>query len=300
MDEKELKDQQDPTDKKETKKKKVEEKKEEVVEETQQRDFSKLPPWFRYALLKAEVRKISLEKDEAGYKSQYFYVALQDMQKVFTELELAFLLTSRYTEETRLMNPGIEGAGVSVPIIKNFVRRDLYDILTGNFITHTEIDITNLKQITDPYELRNEILRIAEPKDAWKTLYLDFMEPQNLGAISTYFQRYTYNQLYDFQETKEDKIEKKGKLEGKVVVEDGEKKEKKEKKEVKKDDSPKEKRLQDDAAELRSKIKKEFVRDDIVKELNGRKLGTMTLVEAKEFYKDLEKNYTKKEIEGEI
>lgn len=295
MDEKELKNQQDPTDKKETKKKKVEEVTE--VTEAKEPNYKLMPPWLRFALLKAEIRGISLEKEEAGYKSQYFYVSLQDMQKVFTTLELKYFLTSVYTEETKLMNPGIEGAGVSVPVIKNFVRRDLIDVLTGNRITYTEIDITNLKQITDPYELKNEILRIAEPKDAWKTLYLDFMEPQNLGAISTYFQRYTYNQLYDFQETKEDKIEKKGKLDKNLVLEEGKKVDKKETK--KEEATPKDKRLQDDAAELRSQIKKEFVRDDIVKELNGRKLGTMTLEEAQQFYKDLEEKYTKKESEGE-
>ncbi|NCC82032.1 MAG: hypothetical protein EOM04_07170 [Clostridia bacterium] len=292
MDEKELKVQQDPTDKKETKKKKVE----EVVEDKEP-DYKLMSPWLRFTLLKAEIRGISLEKEEAGYKSQYFYVSLQDMQKVFTTLELKYFLTSVYTEETRLLNPGIEGAGVSTPIIKNIVKRDLIDILTGELITSTEIDITNLKQITDPYELKNEILRIAEPKDAWKTLYLDFFEPQNLGAISTYFQRYTYNQLYDFQETKEDKIEKKGKLDKNLVLEEGKKKDKKETK--KEEATPKDKRLQDDAAELRSQIKKEFVRDDIVKELNGRKLGTMTLEEAQQFYKDLEEKYTKKESESE-
>src|SRR5690606_39179437 len=110
--------------------------------------------------------------------------------------------------------------------------------------------------------------------------------------------RYTYNQLYDFQETKEDKIEKKGKLDKNLVLEEETKKDKKETK--KEEVTPKDKRLQDDAAELRSKIKKEFVRDDIVKELNGRKLGTMTLEEAQQFYKDLEEKYTKKESEGEL
>jgi hypothetical protein len=285
MDEKELKEkeQQEKTDKK-PKKEKVEEKKEEITE-VKPVDYSTKPRWMRYALLKAEVRGIGLEKEEAGYKSQYFYVALQEMQNVFTKLELKYLLYSLYSEETR----------VYADTVRSYTIRKLYCALTGEFVASTEIDITNLKTITDPFELKNEILRIAEPRDAWKTLYLDYMEPQNLGAISTYFQRYTYNQLYDFQETKEDKIEKKGKLEGKLVVEET----KKETKETKEVVTPKENRINDEAAELRSKIKKEFIRDDIVKELNGRKLASMTLEEAKEFYKELEKNYNKKETEGE-
>ena len=286
--------QQDKQEVKEVKKKKVEPKVEEKVEQV---IMENIPPWLRFSMLKAELRKISLEKDESGYKSQYFYVALQDMQKVFTELELKYLITSRYTEETRAYY------GPMQVYFKNFAIRTAFDSITEDEITSTEIDITNLKQITDPYEIKNEVLRISEPKDAWKTLYLDFFEPQNLGSISTYFQRYTYNQLYDFQETKEDKIEKKGKLEGKVVVKDEETKSKKETKEDKKvetTESPKDKRLGDEAAELRKEIKKIYVRDDIVKELNGRKLGSMSLAEAQQFNKDMEEKYTKKENEGEL
>ena len=97
--------------------------------EAKEPNYKLMPPWLRFALLKAEIRGISLEKEEAGYKSQYFYVSLQDMQKVFTTLELKYFLTSVYTEETRLVNRGIDGAGVNVPIIKkkNIVRRDLID-----------------------------------------------------------------------------------------------------------------------------------------------------------------------------
>ena len=246
-----------------------------------------LSPLFRYGLLKARIRNINLEKGEAGYKAQYFYVALQDMQKVFVELEQEHLLTSIYSEETRYYGHGESSGAVfkNGIVFKNFAVRKLFDLVSGGLVVSTEIDITNLKQITDPFEIKQDILRISEPKDAWKTLYLDFFEPQNLGSVSTYFQRYTYNQLYDFQETKEDKIETKGKVQGSPKVE--------EKPEV----APKEKRLNDEAMEIRSKVKNDFIREDIIKQLNGRKLASMNKQEAESFYEEMVKNYSQKKNE---
>ncbi|NCU41507.1 MAG: hypothetical protein EOM19_02145 [Candidatus Moranbacteria bacterium] len=241
--------------------------------------------------MKKEIREVALGKEEAGYKAQYFYVDLKEMQNVFTRLELKYFLTSRYTEETRVV-----GESTGSFAIRNIARRDLVDITTGTIIASTEIDITNLKQLSDPYGIGKDVLRISEPRDAWKTLFLDFFEPQNLGAISTYFQRYTYNQLYDFQETKGDPIEKKGKLEGKVVIKKDAEEEKEETTPTEK--TPKEKRLQDDAAKQRTRIKKEFTRDNIIEALNGRKLGTMNSEEVEAFYKEMTEKYTKK-IEGE-
>ena len=42
------------------------------VTEAKEPNYKLMPPWLRFALLKAEIRGISLEKEEAGYKSQYF------------------------------------------------------------------------------------------------------------------------------------------------------------------------------------------------------------------------------------
>ena len=57
-------------------------------------------------------------------------------------------------------------------------------------------------------------------------------------------------------------------------------------------DAPVEKRIQDDGAEIRGKIKAEFERKFIIKVLNGRKLNEMNKKEALDFYNELieEKN----------
>lgn len=220
-----------------------------------------LNPFTRYSLLKKELRTILLEKDQDGYKSRYFYVSLQKMQKVITELEEKYGLTSVYTEERR-------GANI-------YANRSLYDVLTGNHILETEIEITNLKEIKDFYGIEKDVLMISEPRDATNTLLLEYYEPQYYGSISTYFQRYTYNQLYDFQETTEDDIEKRGRLQDQPINKEPAQ------------ETPRAKRAADDAAEIRSKIKKEFDREFIKTTLGDRKLATMDLETALKFYEEL-------------
>jgi len=274
----------------------------EVVELTEQEKFDvhrielrRLSGIERFALLKKKLRTVGLEKEEAGYNSQYFYVSLQDMQKVFTELEHEFSLTSFYTEETiqYYRNEVMGGAGG----VRNFASRECIDLVSGETIRTTKIDITNLKQLSDVYHLEKDVLRISTPKDAISTLLYDFLEPQGVGSISTYMQRYTYNQLYDFQETKADKVEQNGRLKDKepTTLED-EKKPKapkvtKETKEVK---EPKTERLNDEAMELRTQIKNEFEREDIIQALDGRQLKAMNKAEATEFYAYMCEKYTKK------
>lgn len=283
----------------ETEVKETEVKKEKAVkaQEVKTIDMTKLSVWLRFALMKSKIRNANLQKEEAGYKSQYFYISLQDMQKVFVKLEEEHFLTSVYTEETKVYdNPHV---GI---VFKNYAVRTLYDLLTGQKVTETRIDITNLKQISDPYLIKTKVLDISEPKDAWKTLYLDFFEPQNLGAISTYFQRYTYNQLYDFQETKEDKIEKKGKLEGELKVsEEATEKPKKETKETKTEKpekTAKETRLTDENEEMRTLIKKEFevanIRTSLTKLFETKKFKDLTKEELANLYADLNENFEKK------
>lgn len=298
-------------DLKEKKKKEALEKKKKEKEAEEKRiteEIKAMSGLQRFAKLKEEVRYIVLEKEEAGYASQYFYAALQDMQKVFVRLENELFLTSRYTEETRVLNPGTEGIALTNPVIRVFAVRVCRDLLTGEEIERTEIDITNLKELKDIYGIGKDVLRISEPKDAIRTLLLDYHEPQSLGSISTYFQRYTYNQLYDFQETKEDKIEKRGRLLSdyeEFVIEEKEEqkeeqKEEKTKKDKKKEPQQKEKRLGDqEALKLRNKIKKEFERQDIIDQLNGRKLSAMNKEEAANFYQEMLENKTKIESEGE-
>jgi hypothetical protein len=261
----------------------MENKKETPKETPKEKQIKKKTPLQRYAELKAEIRSINLEKEEPGYKSRYFFVALQTMQNIFVKLELKHGLTSIYSEVTReSVNQNFE------PVYKTYAVRELIDLETEQIVVNTRIDITNLKQLQDPFQIKEEILRISEPLDAWKTLYLDFFEPQNLGAISTYFQRYTYNQLYDFQETKADTIEEKGRIKGEPVVE---------KKPKKKEETPKEKRLKDESKEIRKKIKDEFEREDIVKQLQGRRLSTMTKEEAINFYEEMIEQKVEKEPE---
>ena len=309
----------------EKKKKEAEEKKKKEAEEKRLAEEKRITEEIksmtglqRFAKLKEEVRYIVLEKEESGYASQYFYAALQDMQKVFVRLENELFLTSRYTEETRILNPGQQGISASDPVIRVFAVRVCIDLLTNEEVQRTEIDITNLKELKDVYGIGKYILKIAEPKDAIRTLLLDYHEPQSLGSISTYFQRYTYNQLYDFQETREDAIEKRGRLLSdykEIVLDESEDeetedatKEEPKKKKVKKEskpkeekkDSPKDKRLEDQQAlKLRNKIKKEFERQDIIDQLNGRKLSTMTKEETAEFYQEMLENKTKIKTESE-
>ena len=230
----------------------------------------------RYALLKKELREIVLEKNEPGYKARYFYISLQEMQRIIVPLEVKYGLTSEYTEERLGNNNEIVMA-----------TRTLKDLQTEKTVTKTAIDITNLKIMSDAYKIGADVLQIPTPKDATDTLLYEFFEPQTAGSISTYFQRYTYNQLYDFQETKEDAIEVKGRLKDRQKEEEAEERVKE-----LEPDAPVKKRIQDDGAEIRGKIKAEFERKFIIKVLNGRKLNGMNKKEALDFYNELieEKN----------
>lgn len=236
----------------------------------------------RYALLKKELREIPLEKDQPGYKSRYFYVSLQEMQRIIVPLEIEYGLTSEYTE--RVYN--YDG------VLKVFAVRTLKDLATGQFVTETVIDITNLKTPQDIYELGSGVINIDFPKDAPNTLLYDFFEPQTAGAISTYFQRYTYNQLYDFQETKEDSIEARGRLKDRAEDEEDPKKETGKKGTTKKTTTPKDVRKADKAAEIRSKIKEEFTKEFVIQHLGTRKMSSMNEKEALEFYNELSKDKT--------
>ena len=69
--------------------------------------------------------------------------------------------------------------------------------------------------------------------------------------------------------------------------------------EVQKPSSSKAQRLNDESAELRTLIKKEFEKPDIIKQLNGRKLGSMSKEETTSFYEEMVTNHTKKENKGE-
>lgn len=263
----------------------------EYLFEVRRLALRKLSGIERYAMLKRKLRGIGLGKEEAGYNSQYFYTSLQDMQDVFIKLEEEFSLTSFYTEEVYQYG---NDTGVSSGhlVLRNFAQRECIDLVTGNVIKTTKIDITNLKQPQDFYGIEKDVLRIATPKDAISTLLYDFLEPQGIGSISTYMQRYTYNQLYDFQETKADKVEQKGRLQDKEQTKlDDEPKKEKSTKEV---TTPKTERLNDEAAEIRATIKAEFEKADIIEVLNGRKLATMPLEEATILYTELCENYTKK------
>jgi hypothetical protein len=233
-------------------------------------------PHLRLAMLKLHIRKLDLQKDEAGFKSQYFYVPLKRMQAEFLPLELEYGITTLYTEETRMMSEATMGA---VPRV--FAIRKAIDLFTDKEFDRTEIDITNVKIIKDVYGIGKDVLRISEPRDAIRTLLFDYHEPQGLGSISSYFQRYTYGQLYDFQETKEEaQADKTGRLDTKVKVDD-----------VK---TPKEERLSDESMEIRKRIKATFDKELIIKSLNGRAYKELSKEELLELEKQLQ-NPTKED-----
>lgn len=253
------------------------------------KNIESLPKWKRYGLLKEELRHTVLEKSEPGYQARYFYIPLSELQKTIVTLENKYNLTSVFTEEARLLGDKV----------RVFAIRTLADMATGDTFIKTEIDITNLKVLSDVFKLEKDVLSISFPKDATATLLYDYLEAQGIGSISTYMQRYTYNQLYDFQETKEDEIEKKGKLRDvlKAGKDQGEKSTGTKKGTGK---TKKEERLDDKAAEIRNKIKKDFAREFIIEVLNGRKLASMTEKEALTFLDELlEKQKEKEKEKGE-
>ena len=244
-----------------------------------------LPSRVKLNLLKKELREIALEKDQAGYNSRYFYVSLAEMQRIIVPLEEKYALTSEYTESVKEFNDGT----------RVFAQRDLFDSITGDFVTKTIIDITSIKIARDTFELREAILNIDFPKDAINKLLYDFFEPQQAGAISTYFQRYTYNQLYDFQETLEDSIEVKGRLERESKKREDEEDELNDtSKKGKGTKTPKEERLEDQkAAKIRTQIRTDFEKDHIIATLDGRKLNEMNEKEALKLYEELTKTAIK-------
>lgn len=231
-----------------------------------------LPALERYARLKVAIRGILLRKSTSGYGGRYFYIPLKHMQAAFTRLELSFGLTSVYTQErTMLSNNDVVYDAVRV----------VKDLKTNQVVAETRIDITDLvlnkvdptKEHTLDYLER--VLNIVKPKDAWEMIYLNYFDPQKKGALSTYFQRYTYLQLYDFQEVDYDDIETKPQGKDKGTSDKNENAGTK---------TQREKRLDDtQAQELRVSIRDTFGRELIIKNLKkGEKFSSMNLDELKE------------------
>ena len=174
------------------------------VEELKNIDTKGMNPYKRFSLLKQELRYILLSKDQSGYNARYFYVSLAAMQKVIVELENKYDLTSVYTEKYNQTT----GRHEATRTLYNTRPDEKHSVLN---MLETKIDITNLKEIVDPFGLETGVLKLLEneklPKDTINSVWLGFLDPKEIGAISTYMQRYTYNQLYDFQETSDDAIE---------------------------------------------------------------------------------------------
>lgn len=289
----------------------------EKIEALRNIDVSKMNPWKRFSLLKLELRYILLKKSEAGYNARYFYVSLSAMQKVIVELENKYDLTSSYTEEFN------EKTGKHEAVRKLF---DTREISIDNCLLATKIDITNLKETTDPYELKTAIIQMAKdeklPKDILSTLWLGYLDAKEIGGISTYMQRYTYNQLYDFQETTEDTIEIKASqkervLEAKKTIEEKESKktnkkveektetgtefenqeeEKQLQKQPERKKTQEEIRLSDKTIELRKAIKTDFTKEQVMPEVKktGKSMNEMSEEELLELINIL----TKKQIEN--
>lgn len=231
-----------------------------------------LPALERYARLKVAIRGVLLRKSKSGYEGRYFYIPLKHMQAAFTRLELSFGLTSIYTQErTVLSNNDVVYDAVRV----------VKDLKTNEVVAETRVDITDLvlnkidptKEHTLDYLER--VLNIVRPKDAWEMIYLNYFDPQKKGALSTYFQRYTYLQLYDFQEVDYDDIETKPQGKDKGTSDKNENAGTK---------TQKEKRLDDTQAQkLRVSIRDTFGRELIIKNLKkGEKFSSMNLDELKE------------------
>lgn len=233
-------------------------------------------PLVRLALLKKELRSIIIRKDQLGYNGRYFYTELKTLQKEFTNLELKYGFTSVYSQEKTYLGEQI------------FVdaTRTLYDLLTGKEVISTNIDITDLiinkidptKDNTIHYLER--VLQIAQPKDAWEMMTLNYFDPQKKGAISTYFQKYTYYQLYDFQETDSTDIDKEP--QGKDRTTPSENANFKSKRQERKDNTQ--------IAELRSTLRREFGREKVEPLIpEGKMLSQLSLKELEEIREKLTK-----------
>lgn len=300
------------------------------IEDLKNINTRELNPYKRYSLLKRELRYILLDKSESGYNARYYYVPLSAMQKVITELEDKYDLTSVYTEVYNAETKRHE----AIRALYNTRPEGTYTVIK---MLETRIDITNLKEIKDPFKLEEEVLSVLNieslPKDTINSIWLGFLDPKEVGALSTYMQRYTYNQLYDFQETTEDQIEisasqkervlaarkaveeREGKKPGKK--EPGKEKPKKtppkestekkpEKTEVTETEeepgtedpkTQKEKRLEDKTVELRAAIKKDFKKDLVIAELKtiGKSMNDMTENELLELIQILSNKQIKEE-----
>lgn len=279
----------------------IEEQEKELMEQVSEVTKIKLDPTLtaheRFAQLKVAVRSVLLRKSKQGYGGRYSYIPLKNIQAVFTRLELAFGITSRYTQKRVVTEFGVFYDAV----------RTAFDLKTGSLIEQTEIDITDLVlNKVDPkeaatYDYLREILSIAEPKDASAMVFLNYFDPQKKGAFSTYFQRYTYFQLYDFQEVDYDDIEESKKDDkNKPIVKkskEGTKPTKEFKKEV--TATAKEKRESTtEVAEMRREIKNEYGREKITAILGPeRMLSTMNLEELIGFKEELKDAYEKEKGE---
>lgn len=273
------------------------------VEELKNIDTKGMNPYKRFSLLKQELRYILLSKDQSGYNARYFYVSLAAMQKVIVELENKYDLTSVYTEKYNETT----GRHEATRTLYNTRPEEKYSVLN---MLETKIDITNLKEIVDPFGLETSVLELLEneklPKDTINSVWLGFLDPKEIGAISTYMQRYTYNQLYDFQETTDDAIEVRAGQKDKVLEarklaeeqikarKEAEKtttKKKKEEPEVeepevedttgtktKRKPTQEEIRKADKTIELRAAIKKDFTKELVMGELKeiGKSMNDMT------------------------
>lgn len=235
-----------------------------------------IPPLIRLALLKKELRSVIIRKDQPGYSGRYFYTELKTLQKEFTNLELKHGFTSVYSQEKTHL-----GEQVFVD-----ATRTLYDLLTGDEVISTKIDITDLiinridptKDNTIHYLER--VLQISQPRDAWEMMTLNYFDPQKKGAISTYFQKYTYYQLYDFQETDSTDIDKEP--QGKDKTTPSENANFKSKRQERKEDTQ--------VAELRSTLRKEFGREKVEPLIpEGKMLSQLNLKELEEIKEKLTK-----------
>lgn len=293
------------------------------VEELKNIDTKGMNPYKRFSLLKQELRYILLSKDQSGYNARYFYVSLAAMQKVIVELENKYDLTSVYTEKYNETT----GRHEATRTLYNTRPEEKYSVLN---MLETKIDITNLKEIVDPFGLETSVLELLEneklPKDTINSVWLGFLDPKEIGAISTYMQRYTYNQLYDFQETSDDAIEVRAGQKDKVLEarklaeeqikarKEAEKKTttKKKKEEpaveepevedttgtkTKRKPTQEEIRKADKTIELRAAIKKDFTKELVMGELKavGKSMNDMTEDELINLIEEL----NKKKIEEE-
>lgn len=265
---------------------------EQVAEVTKIKLDPTLTPHERFAQLKVAVRSVLLRKSKQGYGGRYSYIPLKNIQAVFTRLELAFGITSRYTQK-RVVNE----FGVFYDAV-----RTAFDLKTGKIIEQTEIDITDLiLNKVDPreaatYDYLREVLSIAEPKDATAMVYLNYFDPQKKGAFSTYFQRYTYFQLYDFQEVDYDDIEEAKKDDKNKPIVKKSKEGTRPSKDLQKEVTAKERRESTtEVAEMRRGIKDKYGREKITAILGPeRKLSTMNLEELIAFKEELRKAYEEK------